>query len=47
MRPVRIISAVIFAAAVAVTGCSTHAAAGDLGHPDHPSLASHADTNDL
>jgi hypothetical protein len=39
MRPIRIISAVIFAAAVAVTGCSTHAAAD---HPAAPAAATPA-----
>ena len=29
MRPVRIITAVVFAAAVAVTGCAAHSTAAD------------------
>ena len=43
MRPVRIITAVIFAAAVAITGCTTHSATSDLSPAPAPQLAAPAD----
>ena len=43
MRPVRIITAVIFAAAVAVTGCTTHSATTDPSAVPAPQLSAPAD----
>jgi hypothetical protein len=43
MRPVRIITAVIFAAAVAITGCTTHATATDPAAAPAPQLAAPTD----
>jgi hypothetical protein len=43
MRPVRIITAVIFAAAVAVTGCAAHSATTDRSAGPAPQLSAPAD----
>jgi hypothetical protein len=43
MRPVRIITAVIFAAAVAVTGCAAHSATTDRSAAPAPQLYAPAD----
>jgi hypothetical protein len=43
MRPVRIITAVIFAAAVAITGCTTHATPADPVAAPAPPLAARTD----
>jgi hypothetical protein len=39
MRPVRIITAVIFTAALAVTGCAAHSSAGDPASAPTPTMA--------
>ena len=43
MRPVRIITAVIFAAAVAITGCTAHSATSDLSAAPVPQVAAPTD----
>jgi hypothetical protein len=43
MRPVRIITAVIFAAAVAITGCTTHSATTDPSAAPAPQVAGPTD----
>jgi hypothetical protein len=43
MRPVRIITAVIFAAAVAITGCTTHSATTDPSAAPAPQVAAPTD----
>ena len=43
MRPVRIITAVIFAAAVAITGCTAHSTTSDLSAAPAPQVAAPAD----
>jgi hypothetical protein len=43
MRPVRIITAVIFAAAVAITGCTTHATSTNPSATPAPQLATPTD----